>query len=119
CALRRTSETRVRRERLETRPEGRPHGRHREAPHGLRLPSPTVYFPHLVEEALMIEPTETETKQTLDAFVDALTEILGEDPALLHSAPHNTAVRRVDEVRAAREPILSARMAKARKNASL
>src|SRR5437660_147109 len=80
---------------------------------------PTVYFPHLVEEALMIEPTETETKETLDAFVDALTEIVGEDPEILHSAPHNTAVRRVDEVRAAREPILSARMAKARKNASL
>ena len=80
---------------------------------------PTVYFPHLVEEALMIEPTETETKETLDAFVDALTEIVDEDPEILHSAPHNTAVRRVDEVRAAREPILSARMAKARKNASL
>src|SRR5213078_3141362 len=80
---------------------------------------PTVYFPHLVEEALMIEPTETETKETLDAFVDALTEIVGEDPEILRSAPHNTAVRRVDEVRAAREPILSARMAKARKNASL
>jgi len=71
---------------------------------------PTVYFPHLVEEALMIEPTETETKETLDGFVDALTKIVNEDPGLLHSAPHNTSVRRVDEVRAAREPILSARM---------
>ena len=72
---------------------------------------PTVYFPHLVEEALMIEPTETETKETLDGFVDALTKIVNEDPGVLHSAPHNTSVRRVDEVGAAREPILSARMA--------
>src|SRR5438552_3685807 len=78
---------------------------------------PTVYFPHLVEEAMMIEPTETETKETLDAFVEALTKIVGEDPDVLRSAPHNTAVRRVDEVRAAREPILSARMAKAAKPA--
>ena len=72
---------------------------------------PTVYFPHLVEEALMIEPTETETKETLDGFVDALGKIVNEDPAVLHGAPHNTAVRRIDEVRAAREPILSARTA--------
>jgi glycine dehydrogenase subunit 2 len=71
---------------------------------------PTVYFPHLVEEALMIEPTETETKETLDGFVDALTKIVNEEPGILHSAPHNTSVRRVDEVQAAREPILSARM---------
>jgi glycine dehydrogenase subunit 2 len=78
-----------------------------------------VYFPHLVEEALMIEPTETETKETLDEFVDTLTKILSEDPAVLHAAPHNTAVRRVDEVRAAREPILSARMAKGREPSSL
>ena len=75
---------------------------------------PTVYFPHLFEEALMIEPTETETKETLDGFVEALTKIVKEDPALLHSAPHNTAVARVDEVQAAREPLLSWRMAKAR-----
>jgi len=72
---------------------------------------PTVYFPHLVEEALMIEPTETETKETLDGFVDALVAIVNEDPAVLHAAPHNAAVRRIDEVRAAREPILSARVA--------
>src|SRR5207237_894460 len=56
---------------------------------------PTVYFPHLVEEAMMIEPTETETKETLDAFVEALTKIVGEDPDVLRSAPHNTAVGRV------------------------
>ena len=59
----------------------------------------------------MIEPTETETKETLDAFVDALRKIANEDPAVLHGAPHNTSVRRIDEVRAAREPILSARTA--------
>jgi glycine dehydrogenase subunit 2 len=80
---------------------------------------PTVYFPHLVEEALMIEPTETETKETLDGFVETLTKIVSEDPTTLHEAPHNTAVRRVDEVRAAREPILSARMAKGRESSSL
>ena len=74
---------------------------------------PTVYFPHLVEEALMIEPTETETRATLDAFSDALIQIAAEDPALLHSAPHNTAVARVDEVAAARDPILSWRYLKA------
>ena len=79
---------------------------------------PTVYFPHLVEEALMVEPTETETKETLDGFVDALAKIVKEDPETLHSAPHNTAVARVDEVQAAREPILSWRTAKARKPVS-
>jgi glycine dehydrogenase subunit 2 len=71
---------------------------------------PTVYFPHLVDEALMIEPTETESKETLDAFADALIHITEEDPELLKSAPHNAAVARVDEVQAAREPILSWRM---------
>lgn len=74
---------------------------------------PTVYFPHLVEEALMIEPTETETRATLDAFAEALAQIVKEDPEVLHSAPHNAAVARVDEVRAARDPILSWRYAKA------
>ncbi len=80
---------------------------------------PTVYFPHLVEEALMIEPTETETKDTLDAFADALAQIVKEDPEVLRSAPHNTAVARVDEVQAAREPILSWRFAQSRKPVSL
>jgi len=79
---------------------------------------PTVYFPHLVDEALMIEPTETETKETLDGFADALTRIVAEDPRVLRSAPHNTSVARVDEVLAAREPILSWRMAMARKASS-
>ncbi|OGS49945.1 MAG: glycine dehydrogenase (aminomethyl-transferring) [Euryarchaeota archaeon RBG_16_68_12] len=71
---------------------------------------PTVYFPHLVEEALMVEPTETESKETLDAFADAVIRITKEDPELLRSAPHNASVARVDEVQAAREPILSWRM---------
>ncbi len=68
--------------------------------------APTTYFPMLVPECLLIEPTETESKQTLDAFVDAMREILLEartDPALLKSAPHATPVRRLDEVKAARE----------------
>jgi glycine dehydrogenase subunit 2 len=70
---------------------------------------PTNYFPLIVHEALMIEPTETESKETLDAFADALLRIAEEartDPDLLHDAPHNTPVRRLDEVRAARELIL-------------
>ncbi len=80
---------------------------------------PTVYFPHLVEEALMIEPTETETKATLDAFADSLAQIVKEDPETLHSAPHNTAVARVDEVLAAREPVLSWRFYQTRKPGAL
>lgn len=70
---------------------------------------PTIYFPLIVEEALMIEPTETETKETLDAFAEALLEIseLAEkDPEQLKNAPTKTPVRRVDEFRAARFPIL-------------
>lgn len=67
---------------------------------------PTVYFPLIVEEALMVEPTETADKQTLDAFADALQAILAEDPELVRGAPHTTPVGRVDEVKAAREPVL-------------
>jgi glycine dehydrogenase subunit 2 len=70
---------------------------------------PTNYFPLIVPEALMIEPTETESKETLDAFADALLKIAEEartDPDLLHDAPHNAPVRRLDEVRAAKELIL-------------
>ena len=69
--------------------------------------APTIYFPLIVDEAIMIEPTETESKQTLDAFVDACQAILKEDPELLHSAPHNTARRRLDEAKAARDMIFS------------
>jgi len=64
---------------------------------------PTVYFPLIVEEALMIEPTETASKETLDAFADALLAIAKEDPELVRSAPHHGPVSRVDEVKAARE----------------
>jgi glycine dehydrogenase subunit 2 len=70
---------------------------------------PTVYFPLIVEEALMIEPTETESKDTLDAFADALLSIVKEareDPDLLHEAPLKAPVRRLDEVQAARDLML-------------
>jgi glycine dehydrogenase subunit 2 len=70
---------------------------------------PTVYFPLIVPEALMIEPTETEGKRTLDIFIDAMREIAREaveSPELLHEAPTKAPVRRLDEVRAARQPIL-------------
>ncbi len=70
---------------------------------------PTIYFPLIVHEALMIEPTETEDKETIDAFLDALDKIADEareNPDLLHEAPHHAPVRRLDEVRAARHPIL-------------
>ena len=68
--------------------------------------APTTYFPQLVPECLLIEPTETESKQTLDAFVAAMKEILEEartQPGLVKTAPHITPVRRLDEVRAVRE----------------
>jgi glycine dehydrogenase subunit 2 len=68
--------------------------------------APTVYFPLVVPEAIMIEPTETESRETLDAFAQALREIVREDPDFLHQAPHATPVSRPDEVRAARTPIL-------------
>jgi glycine dehydrogenase subunit 2 len=67
---------------------------------------PTIYFPLIVEEALMIEPTETESIETLDAFCDAMIKISKEcetDPELVRSAPHTTPVRRLDEARAGRE----------------
>jgi glycine dehydrogenase subunit 2 len=70
---------------------------------------PTNYFPLIVPEALMIEPTETESKETLDAFAEAFRAIRDEaltDPEILHGAPHTAPVRRLDEVQAARQPIL-------------
>jgi glycine dehydrogenase subunit 2 len=69
--------------------------------------APTIYFPALVDEALMIEPTETETKETLDRFAEAMLSIAEEDPATVKEAPHNTTVRRIDEVYAAKELVLS------------
>ncbi len=68
--------------------------------------APTVYFPLVVPEALMIEPTETESKETLDAFADALIRIRDEDADFLHDAPHDLALSRPDEVKAAKEPLL-------------
>ncbi|MBN1487758.1 MAG: aminomethyl-transferring glycine dehydrogenase subunit GcvPB [Anaerolineae bacterium] len=70
---------------------------------------PTNYFPLIVPEALMIEPTETESKQSLDNYASILRKIAEEakqNPELLHTAPHNAPVRRLDEVQAARNPIL-------------
>jgi glycine dehydrogenase subunit 2 len=70
---------------------------------------PTNYFPLIVHEALMIEPTETESIETLDAFADALLKIAEEartQPELLHDAPHHTPIGRVDEVKAAKELVL-------------
>lgn len=68
--------------------------------------APTVYFPLVVPEALMMEPTETESKETLDAFADVLLRIKGEDAELLKSAPHTHVVSRPDEVKAAKAPVL-------------
>lgn len=73
------------------------------------LHPPTNYFPLIVPESLMIEPTETESKQTLDAFIDAMLKIAQEaheEPETLKSAPHITPVGRLDEVKAARELVL-------------
>jgi len=76
--------------------------------------APTVYFPLIVDEAIMIEPTESESKETLDRFVEACEAILKEDPKLLHDAPVNTARRRLDEAKAARDMIFSWRANKKR-----
>ncbi len=72
---------------------------------------PTIYFPLIVPEALMIEPTETASLEELDAFADAMLKIAEEakeNAELLHSAPHKASVRRLDDVRAARQPVLRA-----------
>jgi glycine dehydrogenase subunit 2 len=70
---------------------------------------PTVYFPLIVDEALLIEPTETETKETLDRFVENVAAVLDEareDPEIARNAPYSTPVRRLDEAAAARKPIV-------------
>src|SRR4051794_31830028 len=70
---------------------------------------PTVYFPLLVDEAVLVEPTETETRDTLDAFADAVAEILREaehDPEIARNAPYSTPVRRLDEAAAAKRPVI-------------
>src|SRR3954471_16983940 len=74
-----------------------------------RVHPPPVYFPLLVDEALMIEPTETETKETLDRFARVVGEILAEakeDPSVAQNAPYTTPVRRLDEGAAARRPVV-------------
>ncbi|MDM7325411.1 MAG: aminomethyl-transferring glycine dehydrogenase subunit GcvPB, partial [Thermus sp.] len=68
---------------------------------------PTVYFPLIVKEALMVEPTETESKETLDAFAGALGELLQKPKEWLEGAPYTTPVRRLDEVRANKHPKLT------------
>jgi glycine dehydrogenase subunit 2 len=71
--------------------------------------APTVYFPLIVPEALMIEPTETEDLQTLDSFAGVMEQIdreLREEPDTVRQAPHTTAVSRPDETQAARHPVL-------------
>ena len=70
---------------------------------------PTIYFPLIVPGALMIEPTETETPETLDLFADTMLAIAEEakiNPDMVKSAPHQTGIRRLDETRAARQPRL-------------
>ena len=71
--------------------------------------APTIYFPLLFHQAIMIEPTETESKETLDDFIEVMRKIAAEaaqDPDILHNAPHNTPISRPDETTAARNPIL-------------
>ncbi|MFC4558791.1 aminomethyl-transferring glycine dehydrogenase subunit GcvPB [Virgibacillus kekensis] len=70
---------------------------------------PTIYFPLNVEEALMVEPTETESKETLDGFIDTMIAISNEakdNPEIVQEAPHNTVMKRMDETTAARKPVL-------------
>lgn len=70
---------------------------------------PTIYFPINVEEAMMIEPTETESKETLDGFIDVMIQIAKEaeeNPEIVQEAPHTTIVSRMDETQAARKPVL-------------
>jgi glycine dehydrogenase subunit 2 len=77
--------------------------------------APTVYFPLIVEEALMIEPTETENKEDLDNYADIIIKIVDEakaSPELLKEAPHNVTVKRIDEVTASKNPILTWKMYK-------
>jgi glycine dehydrogenase subunit 2 len=73
--------------------------------HGLH--PPTIYFPLIVKEALMIEPTESESKQDLDRYIDALIKIAYEDSELVKNAPNNTPIKRVDEVNATKNPVLT------------
>ena len=72
--------------------------------------APTIYFPLLFHQALMIEPTETESKETLDAFIDVMHRIAAEaaeDPNILHAAPHNAPISRPDDTTAAKHPVIN------------
>ncbi len=71
------------------------------------LHPPTVYFPLIVKEALMVEPTETESKKDLDRYIDVLLKIADEKPDILKNAPANTSVKRIDEVSATKDPVLT------------
>ena len=71
---------------------------------------PTIYFPLIVKEALMIEPPETESKNDIDRYVEALIKIAKEDTEIVKDAPNNTTVKRVDEVTASKNPILTWKM---------
>jgi glycine dehydrogenase subunit 2 len=74
------------------------------------LHPPTVYFPLIIKEALMIEPTETETKKTLDSYIEAMSKIANEDPNIVKNAPQNSSVKRIDEPGAIKNPILNWQM---------
>ncbi|KYD20814.1 aminomethyl-transferring glycine dehydrogenase subunit GcvPB [Caldibacillus debilis] len=79
---------------------------------------PTIYFPLNVEECMMIEPTETESKETLDEFIEAMIHIAKEaeeNPEIVQEAPHTTVVKRLDETKAARKPVLRYRKREAQK----
>jgi len=72
--------------------------------------APTIYFPLLFHESLMIEPTENESKETIDGFISVMKQIsreAKENPDIVKSAPHNTPIGRVDDVLAAKHPILT------------
>jgi len=68
---------------------------------------PTMYFPLIVEEALMVEPTESETKESLDAYAHILNTVAGENPEVVTTAPHQTPIGRIDQVEAVRNPRLT------------
>ena len=74
------------------------------------LHPPTIYFPHIVKEALMIEPTESESKYELDKYINALIKIADENPEIIKNAPNNTSVKRIDDVGATKNPILNWKM---------
>ena len=71
------------------------------------LHPPTIYFPLVVKEALMIEPTESESKKTLDEYIETLVKIADENPEIVTNAPTNTSVKRIDEASAIKNPILT------------